>query len=87
MTPSVDVSTLKKKTSSVPSGEAFYPIPVPYYKRATHEDVQEVEEENVCPNPDVTNGLPQLEPGDYLMMPCKPGKVKIPSSVLQSSLE
>ncbi|CAH1104900.1 unnamed protein product [Psylliodes chrysocephalus] len=77
MTPSVDVSTLKKKTSSVPSGEAFYPIPVPYYKRATHEDVQEVEEENVCPNPDVTNGLPQLEPGDYLMMPCKPGKVKM----------
>ncbi|XP_030747183.1 phospholipase D2 [Sitophilus oryzae] len=68
MTPAVDVSTLRKRTSSRTAGDIIYPIPVPYYKRSplpTHEESQNVVMEQ-APNPD---DLPKLNPGDQLLMP------------------
>lgn len=71
ITPSVDTSTLRKKTSSVPGGETIYPIPVPYYKQTPLPPINEPEKtpEEACSNPDP---LPQLEPGDHLLMPTCP---------------
>ncbi|XP_072377195.1 phospholipase D1 [Diabrotica undecimpunctata] len=66
MTPSVDVTTIKKKTSSVPAGETIYPIPIPYYMQK--HDVQETEPNEM----EVKPTLPQLEPGDHLIIPSKP---------------
>nr|XP_008191551.1 PREDICTED: phospholipase D2 isoform X2 [Tribolium castaneum]XP_008191552.1 PREDICTED: phospholipase D2 isoform X2 [Tribolium castaneum] len=62
ITPSIDVSTLKKKTSSVPGGDAIYPIPIPIYKQTPIPVVTEPEAPEPCP-------LPQLEPGDTLLIP------------------
>ncbi|CAG9767038.1 unnamed protein product [Ceutorhynchus assimilis] len=68
ITPSIDVSTLKKKSSDRPSGDIIYPIPEPYYKRTPKPAVCPANEDT-CPKPDV---LPQLEPGDHLLMPHNP---------------
>ncbi|XP_074037615.1 phospholipase D [Leptinotarsa decemlineata] len=73
ITPNIDTSTLRKKTSSVPAGDAIYPIPIPYYKKTPKPSIQEPEPvETVNCDP-----LPQLEPGDHLLMPCKRGKAKL----------
>lgn len=74
MTPSVDVSTLKKKTSSVPSGDLVYPIPTPYYKQTPLPEIQEPE----TPTDEVdATPIPQLEPGDNLLMPCHNDRIKM----------
>ncbi|XP_018573262.1 phospholipase D2 isoform X1 [Anoplophora glabripennis] len=74
ITPTLDVSTLKKKSSSVPGGDVIYPIPVPYYKQTPLPEVQEPD----TPTPEESCTLPQLEPGDDLLMPCKaPDKAKL----------
>lgn len=69
ITPTLDVSTLKKKSSSVPSGDVIYPIPVPYYRQTPIPVVEE-------PNSPTVEGpsfpLPQLEPGDNLLISCRP---------------
>ncbi|KAK9753640.1 PX domain [Popillia japonica] len=67
-TPTLDVSTLKKKTSTVPGGDNFYPIPTPYYQKC------EIQINQPEPEPDVSDDdsepeLPQLQPGDQLLMP------------------
>lgn len=74
MTPSVDISTLKKKTSSVPAGDLIYPIPTPYYKQTPLPEVKEPE-----PQTDEvdTTSLPQLEPGDTLLMPYRDDRIKM----------
>ncbi|KAJ8953089.1 hypothetical protein NQ318_013431 [Aromia moschata] len=66
ISPSMDVSTLKKKSSSVPNGDIIYPIPTPYYKQAPIPIIREPDTptEGICP-------LPQLEPGDNLLIACK----------------
>uniref|UniRef100_A0A6P7FC96 Phospholipase n=1 Tax=Diabrotica virgifera virgifera TaxID=50390 RepID=A0A6P7FC96_DIAVI len=66
MTPSVDVTTVKKKTSTVPGGGTIYPIPVPYYMQKHDEQQTEPIEMEVKPT------LPQLEPGDHLIINSKP---------------
>lgn len=69
VTPTLDVSTLKKKTSTIPGGDSFYPIPVPYCQRVQPEiKIQETEEEN-SDSDDSEVQLPQLEPGDHLLIP------------------
>lgn len=76
ITPTIDVSTLKKKTSSIPGGDSFYPIPEPYYKQTPLPTINEPEPIDECPIPEAP--LPQLEPGDHLLMPCKsPEKIKL----------
>ncbi|CAH0561123.1 unnamed protein product [Brassicogethes aeneus] len=62
-----DLSTLRKKTSSTPGGEPIYSIPVPYYQQTPIPEVREPEP----PREDEVNrdSLPQLEPGDNLMIP------------------
>ncbi|XP_060530761.1 phospholipase D2 isoform X2 [Cylas formicarius] len=69
ITPTVDVSIIKKKTSSNPGGDSIYPIPTPYYKQCPTPEISKPQ----TPSPNITNPdvLPQLEPGDYLMIPCK----------------
>lgn len=67
-TPTLDVSTLKKKTSTVPGGDNFYPIPTPYYQKC------EIQINQPEPEPDLSDDdsepeLPQLQPGDQLLMP------------------
>ncbi|KAL1509537.1 hypothetical protein ABEB36_004252 [Hypothenemus hampei] len=63
------MSTLKKRTSARPSGDVIYPIPVPYYKQTPIPEITPtIPPEQTCPDPDA---LPQLEPGDYLLMPNK----------------
>ncbi|KAJ3657730.1 hypothetical protein Zmor_009514 [Zophobas morio] len=64
ITPTLDVSSLKKKTSSVPGGDAIYPIPIPIYKQTPIPEVTEPE-----PPEEPSSPLPQLEPGDNLLMP------------------
>lgn len=74
MTPAVDVSTLKKKTSSVPSGDSIYPIPTAYYKQTPIPEIKECE----TPTDEVdTPPIPQLEPGDNLLMPYRDDKLKM----------
>lgn len=74
MTPTVDVSTLKKKTSSVPSGDPIYPIPIPYYQQTP---IPEIKECDTSKDEVDTNPVPQLEPGDNLLMPCRDDKIKM----------
>lgn len=74
MTPSLDVSTLKKRSSSVPSGDVVYPIPTPYYKRNPIPEVKEPESPQDEPE---TPPIPHLEPGDNLLMPIKDDKIKM----------
>jgi phospholipase D1/2 len=73
ITPTIDPSTLKKKTSSVPGGDAFYPIPIPLYKQTP---IPAVEEPDTCPAELPSSPLPQLEPGDSLLMPPLNEKMK-----------
>ncbi|XP_022901663.2 phospholipase D1 isoform X1 [Onthophagus taurus] len=84
-TPPTDVSTLKKKTSSNPGGDNFYPIPThPYYQQKEPEikilintddelDDELDEEESDDSEPD----LPQLQPGDQLMIPSNLENIKM----------
>lgn len=65
-TPTVDISTLKKRTSSTPSGDAIYPIPAPYYSK--FEPPQTILETASTPS-EPSTPLPQLVPGDNLLMP------------------
>ncbi|XP_025829452.1 LOW QUALITY PROTEIN: phospholipase D2 [Agrilus planipennis] len=66
--PTVDVSTLRKKSSSVPGGEPIYPIPVPYYKRACElPDTPDEDYQESSSSSEAT--IPQLAPGDHLLLP------------------
>lgn len=67
MTPSINVTTLKKKTSSVPSGDNIYPIPQPYYKKVQLPDV--VDSEDRDKSDSSSNSIPQLSAGDHLLIP------------------
>ncbi|GJQ65160.1 Pld [Trypoxylus dichotomus] len=67
-TPTLDVSTLKKKTSTVPGGDSFYPIPIPYYQRTVQPEITIKEAEAEEPN-NQEEQLPQLQPGDQLLIP------------------
>ncbi|CAG9854578.1 unnamed protein product [Phyllotreta striolata] len=70
-----DVSHMKKKTSSMPNGEAFYPIPAPYYQcNPGLSTMEKVENEK---NIHAADDLPQLAPGDHLLMPDTTGKEKV----------
>lgn len=66
ITPATDISTLKKKSSSVPGGEPVYPIPIPYYAQTPIPEIQEPEPPGTEDEPD---SLPQLQPGDNLLIP------------------
>lgn len=68
MTPSVDVTTLKKKTSSVPSGDCIYPIPEPYYKRVPELKIDDENDENKNGTSSCSSSVPQLSPGDHLLI-------------------
>lgn len=74
MTPALDVSTLKKRTSSVPSGDPVYPIPTPYYKQTPLPEIKEPQ--TPTDEPDASS-IPQLEPGDNLLMPCRDDRIKM----------
>lgn len=69
----MDVSTLKKRTSSVPSGDPVYPIPTPYYKQTPLPEIKEPE----TPTDEPDASIPQLEPGDNLLMPCRDDRIKM----------
>ncbi|XP_057670646.1 phospholipase D2 [Diorhabda carinulata] len=69
VTPSINTSTLKKKSSNVPTGDTIYPIPVPYYKQTRNLDIDEPDNEVIKVTPD----LPELEPGDHLLIPITHG--------------
>ncbi|KAH1027619.1 hypothetical protein HUJ05_001096 [Dendroctonus ponderosae] len=69
MTPALDLTTLRKRTSDRPSGVVIYPIPVPYYKQVIIPPVPPSDAQaDACVEPDL---LPQLEPGDNLLLPNK----------------
>lgn len=74
MIPSVDVSTIKKKTSSVPAGDPAYPIPTPYYKQTP---LPEVREPDAASDDIDATPIPQLEPGDNLLMPYRDDRIKM----------
>ncbi|XP_050299678.1 phospholipase D2 [Anthonomus grandis grandis] len=65
ITAALDLTNLKKKTSDRPTGDIIYPIPEPYYKQTPIPEVSPATPTEEC-NPEV---LPQLEPGDHLLMP------------------
>lgn len=73
ITPTIDVSQLRKKSSSVPGGGAIYPIPVPYYKQTPIPPQPDLD---TCPVEEPSSPLPQLEPGDNLLMPKLNEKLK-----------
>lgn len=68
ISPSFDITTLKKKTSSVPGGDFIYPIPEPYYKKTSIS--QNVNNDE--PNNESETTLPQLTAGDNLLIPNTP---------------
>ncbi|KRT80725.1 hypothetical protein AMK59_5302 [Oryctes borbonicus] len=68
-TPTLNVSTLKKKTSTAPGGDNFYPIPVPYYQRTVQPEITINEAEPEESKEDTEDQLPQLQPGDQLLIP------------------
>lgn len=67
ITPSIDVKTLRKKTSSVPGGDVIYPIPEPYYKKTSIPSI--VNDDATSESEDRSSPLPQLVPGDHLLIP------------------
>lgn len=67
ITPIVDVSTLRKKTSTLPSGDVFYPIPTPAYKLTPQPEI--VIEDKDDTSSTSSNTIPQLQPGDFLLIP------------------
>lgn len=74
-TPAVDVSTLKKKTSTAPNGNNIYPIPTPYYKQTK---LPELVVQEDCDSSDNSEcELPQLQPGDHLLMPRTNEQIKL----------
>ncbi|VEN40536.1 unnamed protein product [Callosobruchus maculatus] len=74
ITPTIDVSTVKKRSSSTPSGDVIYPLPVPFYKLTP---LPTVKEPDTPPEESSTKDLPQLEPGDNLLIPPRPDKIKM----------
>lgn len=71
-TVSTNVSTLKKKTSSTPGGDNFYPLPTPVYKQTSLPILEEPEEEKTSSSSDEPDHLPHMQPGDFLMLPNRP---------------
>lgn len=69
VTPIVDVSTLRKRTSTLPSGDAFYPIPTPAYKLTPQPEIAIAEENEDDNSSTSSNTIPQLQPGDFLLLP------------------
>lgn len=71
VTPVVDISTLRKKTSTLPSGDSFHPIPTPAYQSSQIEILIDEQEETENDDTSSTSSqtLPQLEPGDFLLIP------------------
>lgn len=69
VTPAVgDLATARLKTSNRPAGDVIHPIPEPYYRRAPTPEPCQPQNTTPDPTPDL---LPQLEPGDHLLMPPK----------------
>lgn len=50
----------------MPGGDFFHPIPTPIYKQATQPEIIIDEDEDSSSS---THSLPQLQPGDFLLMP------------------
>lgn len=70
VTPIVDVSTLRKKTSSIPAGDVFYPIPIPAYKTLPETPDILVDQGNDDDGSTTSEEtIPQLQPGDFLLIP------------------
>lgn len=66
----MDIATLKKRTSTLPSGDAFYPIPTPYYKQVPETPELVIDEENdEDASSTSSQSMPQLQPGDFLLIP------------------
>ncbi|CAG9820118.1 unnamed protein product [Phaedon cochleariae] len=75
ITPMKNTANMKRKTSSSPMGEAIYPIPIPYCKLTPIPEIKDSLQPHENGN---TRLLPQLEPGDNLLMPRKrSAKVKV----------
>nr|CAH7741165.1 unnamed protein product [Callosobruchus chinensis] len=74
ISPTIDVSTVKKRSSSTPSGDVIYPLPIPYYKRTP---LPTVIEPKTHTEETPGNDLPQLDPGDNLLIPPRPDKIKM----------
>lgn len=64
ITPTINITTLKKKTSSVPYGDNIYPIPEPYYKQVRPPSVDDSKASESS-----GSATPQLLPGDHLLIP------------------
>lgn len=69
MTPTLDLTAAKKRTSSAPGGNTIYPIPKPYYE--LHPETPSITIE--CPDTpsEPPTPAPQLDPSDYLLVPTK----------------
>ena len=66
-TPTANVTTLKKKTSTAPNGNNIYPIPTPYYKQTKLPELVVQEDSDISDDSECE--LPQLQPGDHLLIP------------------
>lgn len=72
MTPTLNTTSFRKRTSSTPSGDLIYPIPTPYYSK--YDIPQSVVEESTPPDSQSSSPLPQLTPGDHLLIPSGPSE-------------
>lgn len=61
------MTTLKKKTSSVPGGDFIYPIPEPYYKKTSIPE--NVNDDSKSESESISSTIPQLAAGDNLLIP------------------
>lgn len=67
ITPTVDISTLKKRTSTVPAGDNFYQMPQPHTIQTVV--IEEPSDNESTASADSVDARPQLQPGDQLLMP------------------
>lgn len=67
ITPSFDITALKKKSSSVPGGDFIYPIPEPYHKKTPIPQIVKDDGDNDATETP-SSPLPQLAAGDNLLI-------------------
>lgn len=69
-----NISSLRKKTSTTPGGDSFYPIPIPAYKLCPPPPV--VQESKPSSDDESEDSLPKVQmiDGDHLFIPTRPGQ-------------
>lgn len=83
MTSSVGTNTLKKKTSSVISGDLIHPIFTSNYKQTLLPELKELAPQT--DEVDITS-LPQLDPEEIILMPYRDDTIKINSHTIKKEV-